>query len=418
MTMFERFLSLFEWDGPLSRNLQLPRFPSKYEHPFSTPVLVAFFAIYFLGVGIIPPSRTRDSTLLAIYTALLAHLLTSTDIPVKFADTGIAIPIAVITAYLHWTQLFLYGCSPEDCRMYWYKDPKAPKPREMGLWEKVKWSLNYAVSSRGIGWNWEVQNIPAARQYRNRVHFCVDQIVRTVVCVLSSLLVQGFIAVITNGGTGPTTPLHIRIIAALVGLVLPIAGLLQTMHFLALVTVSLGLSDADNWRPVFGKWGDLISVRRLWAKVWHQNMRASGTRPADELLAKIGIPRKSAQGRAITRAIAFSLTAITHALGCYTYDRSDGGWIVYFALQWVMTEVEEGLSEVYDWCVGRRGKDRNRPREWWEKLFGFIWTMTWFAFVNLQVTEGGRKVGDVSSKSTTFAPLWENILGIKMDKIE
>lgn len=81
-----------------------------------------------------------------------------------------------------------------------------------------------------------------------------------------------------------------------------------------------------------------------------------------------------------------------------------------------MTELEDGLSAIYDWCVGRRGKDRERPREWWEKLFGFLWTVAWFSVTNLAAMEGARKVGDKSNDSQNWVPFWERVLGMPIEK--
>ncbi|RPA80448.1 hypothetical protein BJ508DRAFT_362631 [Ascobolus immersus RN42] len=419
MTALQSILSLFEWDAPLSRNINLPRLPPQILHPVSMPIYFLLQSYsFFLLVALIPPSSTRDRTLLALYTAFAIHFITSSDIPIRFESAGFALPLTIVTSYLHFAELFLYGCSPEDHHGYWYKDPKKPKPRDMTRLQKLRWMMDYFTSFRGIGMNWEVKGLPAARVYRNRLHFCIDQIARAGAYTLVSLVAQGLYLVIVDGEQVYGTPMPNRVTGGLIILVITVTTMLQMQYAAALVTVVLGIYSEDSWRPVMGKWGDLYSVRRLWARVWHQNMRAIGSRPADHLIAQLGIKRKSAEGRAIARAMAFGITALTHGAGCFTFNASDGGWIGYFAMQWLMTEVEEGLSEVYDWCVGRRGKDRERPREWWEKLFGFVWTMTWFAFMNLQVIEGAVKIGDKGFQSRTFVPLWESILGMKMMKRE
>ena len=32
-------------------------------------------------------------------------------------------------------------------------------PQSMGLWSKLKWSMHFWFSMRGIGWNWRVKNV-------------------------------------------------------------------------------------------------------------------------------------------------------------------------------------------------------------------------------------------------------------------
>lgn len=37
--------------------------------------------------------------------------------------------------------------------------------------------------------------------------------------------------------------------------------------------VATGLSDAEDWPPIMGKLGDVLTVRDLWGKFWHQLIR-------------------------------------------------------------------------------------------------------------------------------------------------
>lgn len=37
---------------------------------------------------------------------------------------------------------------------------KEESPLKLGLWKKLKWSADLWFSWRGVGWNWEVSNIP------------------------------------------------------------------------------------------------------------------------------------------------------------------------------------------------------------------------------------------------------------------
>ena len=36
---------------------------------------------------------------------------------------------------------------------------EAEDPQSMGLWSKLKWSMQFWSSMRGIGWNWRVKNV-------------------------------------------------------------------------------------------------------------------------------------------------------------------------------------------------------------------------------------------------------------------
>src|SRR5690606_35887427 len=100
--------------------------------------------------------------------------------------------------------------------------------------------------------------------------------------------------------------------------------------------------------PIFGDPRECYSIRRFWAHTWHQQRRAIYTLAAEKILRSVGHKRDSAVGRATRRAIAFGSTGLTHALGAGVVSGTDLGWLSYFALQFVIVELEEGIVALYD----------------------------------------------------------------------
>ncbi|KAH9484824.1 Acetyltransferase cdmC [Psilocybe cubensis] len=175
--------------------------------------------------------------------------------------------------------------------------------------------------------------------------------------------------------------------------------MVQFQHKIAsMIFVGFGISDAEDWRPLFHSFKYAYSLRGLWGKMWHQMFRRAGLAHANYFLKKLGIPRKSTAANFFTLYVVFALTGILHHGGdaMFLQSISKAGSFQFFMLQAVGITIEdfvlklvgsitttkeakanlETTKHIADADV--RANDEKLP-PWSVRLLGFTWVLVWLS---------------------------------------
>jgi hypothetical protein len=147
----------------------------------------------------------------------------------------------------------------------------------------------------------------------------------------------------------------------------------------AVFMVALKLSPPERWRPLFGDFTDIWSLRRAWSTFWHQGMASVLTGPARFLTFRVlGLPKTSLLGRYVFTVVVFALSGAMHIFGELTagIPRSESGVVQFFTTQALGLLIEDSVSSAWRRAAGRN----KREPHWWEKAVGFIWVVVWLAW--------------------------------------
>ncbi|KAH7874291.1 membrane bound O-acyl transferase family-domain-containing protein [Lentinula edodes] len=231
--------------------------------------------------------------------------------------------------------------------------------------KRVYWVWRAVVSLRGIGWNYQIilQEAPFLRNF-NSPYEANDSIrslpyLQRVVCVATWFL----------GGY---------------------AGIRFYYFTVALVCVSLGVSDPQNWPEAFGSWKQAYSVRNFWGKTWHQFIRRFCVSPGRKLAKMLGVAPKSLTAASIQLYVAFFVSALLHSLGDYMVGRDYVGIsFQFFCLQPLAITFAE-LVKIAALRLGLKNnlsKPSTLPvrvctpanaRATVKRVFGYMWVVWWF----------------------------------------
>ena len=126
----------------------------------SGAILVPFMAICNSSL-LLPPGRLRVLLTLPPLAYLLWQVPRSTS-GINPEDYLLAISLSQL-AYRYVTSVLFATPECDSHRVVVSGEKKGTREPEdalsMGLWAKLKWTMHFWFSMRGIGWNWRVKNV-------------------------------------------------------------------------------------------------------------------------------------------------------------------------------------------------------------------------------------------------------------------
>lgn len=160
------------------------------------------------------------------------------------------------------------------------------------MWERVRWSFNLMMPShRGIGWRWQVKNIPRnVDEGLPKSNFVLRHLRRAVVSYCRSTLMLVILGISTsiekyvrydhkNLDRGPPWGTF-TVLDAVTG----VAGATWVWNrvccfysLVAALSVAIGICEKCQWPPLMGNLKDAWSVGQTWGVVYHQTMRRVST---------------------------------------------------------------------------------------------------------------------------------------------
>jgi Membrane bound O-acyl transferase family len=111
----------------------------------------------------------------------------------------------------------------------------------------------------------------------------------------------------------------------------------------AVIAVCLGISQPQEWPPIFGSFSKGYTMRKIWGYCWHQNLRRMFTRVTSAATHILGIQKGSLLSRYIQLYGAFIISAGIHHVGALNVPYHPAVWsqLFFFLLQPVAITVED-----------------------------------------------------------------------------
>ncbi|KAK6345798.1 hypothetical protein TWF730_010141 [Orbilia blumenaviensis] len=267
-------------------------------------------------------------------------------------------------------------------------DPEDWHVTEQSTKSKFFWGLSWITTLRGIPWNWRVRNVPSQPPYASRWDYLFKNVPMFFVygCVLDILwkMRVWFDFTKYNGslegyGSSASHGLGPMIWNSVFGLVSMYVTTVFNYQMMALATVAVGISGPEDWPPVLGPVEEAYSLRRFWAKTWHQLFRNIFEKYGKGITDILGLEPRSTQAHNIARPLAFFISALIHALPIAgmpfprgipkdkntPYKGSDQ--VVFFVIHAVLCFIEERFSIFYQLIRG------DSPLRVFERIFGYAW---------------------------------------------
>ena len=260
----------------------------------SFPFLIALEALHIIGCTA-RPSRFRRLTFLPV--PLLVFYILSYTTAGKISDDlalGVTAACYLLSAsdYFLLTDIqntFVKLSSPKYCT-----NPEKSKREEKegrgkiakeGVWKRLYWTLTLRIPGRALGWGHEAP-IPQTHQHtflffappsqkrglKARIYFVFSRLQQVALTVLAlDAVVYFWKQAIVEPWNGQVNASAQRLLMAFLRnfwalqYILTTFLNLQLVHsVLSIVCVGIGLSDPEEWPPLFGQWREAYTVRRFW----------------------------------------------------------------------------------------------------------------------------------------------------------
>ncbi|KAJ6514288.1 membrane bound O-acyl transferase family-domain-containing protein [Mycena vitilis] len=250
---------------------------------------------------------------------------------------------------------------------------------DASLWRRTRWAFALLNSPRGVGWAHEPTSALPAHPPAGtpRATFVAQRLWKAMQFFLlhdACNLHVRWNAMYRPDGAGWTADGWIwrGVVTAGWGLSAYSALMLGT-SLLSAGSVACGLSEPEEWPPLFGGPREAWTIRKFWGRGWHQLMRrfvsVHGKFLAQRVLKLSPGGNPSAYVQLYT---AFLLSAAVH-YGAETMALRHwgGGAFVFFMLQPCAITLEDFLIFL--------AKNAGLRAGWWVHVMGYAWTWTWFA---------------------------------------
>ncbi|KXT05027.1 hypothetical protein AC578_10289 [Pseudocercospora eumusae] len=271
------------------------------------------------------------------------------------------------------------------------------------LCRRLKFAIRLNTFGRGIGWNWQVKNVPAITDakkpkwvyVRGRLGSAIPSFIKKTVAVY---LLGATIAVQNHSDSG--TPSYYLLNIAIGWLVAAWAW--HSMNFIhdlaAAASVALGICDRWEWPPFFGPLEEMWSVRRTWSVTWHQWTRRMLNHPAILLTRLLGLRKGTLLSRYAQLYLTFLFSLALHWYLIFNAVRHDVGEFRFFLSQPVIITVEDIVQHGWRRYTGNSKSD---PLTAFERMVGYMWTITWFSICLPPFTQGliGARIAGFDAES-------------------
>jgi hypothetical protein len=141
----------------------------------------------------------------------------------------------------------------------------------------------------------------------------------------------------------------------------------------AIVFVSVGLDQPEDWPALYGNIIEAYTLGRFWGKFWHKLIYRSGTSYASFVSVYIlGLSRSSPLGGLFVKFFVFLLSGINHAIESGTNSCAGAWWddIWFYLLNFTAVMMEMGVQAIVK---------KIRKKIGWagigslDKLLGYFW---------------------------------------------
>ncbi|KAG0707909.1 membrane bound O-acyl transferase family-domain-containing protein [Suillus ampliporus] len=375
------------------------RLPPHLQLPFLTLQILVF-------LDLSPPWNLFG----ALAVALLCFLIISPSVFVNLnIDTGVGyvdygLGSAIATYAMHGFYLLLLARPLKNFKFIEKRNEKVHR-----VWWKRLLDVVYVMHSpRGVGWNYQVTNIPAApRQPRHlfalrssvlaAYHAVLFDVARLYIWynpAFSSATIgtRGYVARYADS-------------AAFIGLTY--CSLNAAYFAMAAGSVALGLHEPRMWPNLFGTWLDAYTVRRLWGKTWHQTMKWFLS-PIGKVTSSVLGFKPGTSGSSFAQLyVAFFLSGLVHTGGDIVLSGSSTSPAsrTFFSMPFFLSQA---VAITFEDVFIRIAKRLGVKYSVWTRALGYVWVAAWLGWCVPTLVENMIRAGGGLRKSTNGA---ENDMG-------
>ncbi|KAK6534379.1 hypothetical protein TWF281_005702 [Arthrobotrys megalospora] len=277
---------------------------------------------------------------------------------------------------------------------------------------RAKWALSLVTSHRGIGWNIQVP-LQKIRYPSSRGAFILESMA-SVLSIYLGLYACGqlcdyMVEVLRKEVDSPYPWVYelfkneiFQMIVAFMGIFAMVSNSALVYNFVRMICVSSGIKGdwgkIESWPNMFGDFEDAWSIRNVWGRAWHQNLRRCLTAPGEKIACFVfGSPSKLGRiPRLIRRYFlvfsAFAVSGLLHSLAVYYGSKTDTmpyndstpahlrpGWYVtgyFFYIQPIAITLEDFVCWVTGASTEAKGVKATKVR--W--FIGMVYTLAWFTW--------------------------------------
>ena len=150
-------------------------------------------------------------------------------------------------------------------------------------------------------------------------------------------------------------------------------------NVISVLAVATGIYESADWRPLFGKLGQLTTVRGFWNGFWQQGMRTRFSHPAHYVVYHVlGLQHGDVFSRYLFIFLTFAVSGVVHAVGDIAagIEWRESGSMEFFCVQALGIMFEDAVQALYTACS-------DDPRSnGWHKWIGYCWTITWLCWTS------------------------------------
>ncbi|KAG1841806.1 membrane bound O-acyl transferase family-domain-containing protein [Suillus subalutaceus] len=261
-------------------------------------------------------------------------------------------------------------------------------------WKRIFHVAYVFQSPRGVGWNYQVNNIPAAPRQPRHLFILTSSLRAACYAVLFEV---ARLYVWYNPACASVT-VETRSYVARCADTIAFIGLtywgLNAIYFaMAAGSVALGLYEPRMWPDLFGSWRDAYTVRRAWGRTWHQTLKWFLAPLGKATSSVLGFNRGTSGALYAQVYVAFLLSGLVHTGGDIVLSGSSTSAVSrplfsmpFFFSQAVVITLEDVLIR-----IARRLGVKDSV---WTRALGFFWVAVWFGwcvpgFVENMIRAGG-----------------------------
>ncbi|KAK0630918.1 membrane bound O-acyl transferase family-domain-containing protein [Bombardia bombarda] len=292
------------------------------------------------------------------------------------------------------------------------------KPLDEFSWAKLRWAVALFSTPRAVGWNFGSRRINAQREQMKlqfkpnpkvgddktrfsfpspRTRFILASLMHAFIGYLAwdaVMLAETKITIPLEWNWDTGTLGRIACMEVLMGVTVYSS---MTMQFEAgtAVSVGLGLSDFEDWPPLFGDITECYTIANVWGKFWHQYIREPCLGFSHHLITILHIPRHSTAAYLTHLTTAFAISAFFHTFGLAAVSP---GFLplrelifdmaLFFMLQPVGTAIEGLVIRFYirkyedsnnnNLEQNKTGQVRVSSPRAYLRIVGYTWVLAWF----------------------------------------
>lgn len=244
---------------------------------------------------------------------------------------------------------------------------------DLSFTERLKWAVNLYCSPRGVGWVHERRLTMLPVQSRREFLF------KKTVSTLGKFIIFDTFTYLNKIYPPYQEHEHWLLWRCLnfLALVVPASSFIDMVYgFASIIAVGTYVSEPEEWPPLFGKWLDAYTVRRLWNRTWHQLLRRPFVTYGRFLAYKVfRLQRGSIPSGIVQLFTAFIISGFIHQMADYSMlgNLFEGGSFKFFILQPFAILFEETV-------IYLAGKMQINPCPTVSRCIGYLWVVSWFTF--------------------------------------